>query len=77
MHLLCSVNVGDPDSSSAKAGRVLEAMSLLRVSSEIPKEQIEFDIRASQALIFELLLIHSSVDIEDEDDYGNRILCWT
>lgn len=74
MHLLCSVDVRDPNSTLRNRWPRFGGYVVVESLFEIPKEKIEFDMKASQALIFELLLGHPNLDIEDENDDGNTTL---
>lgn len=69
LHLLCSVDVQDRESPLFKMWPRFGGYVVSR-NTDIPKEKIEFDKIASQALIFELLLSHSNLHIDDEDENG-------
>lgn len=73
LHLLCQVDVQDRDSALFKSWPRFGDYVVSR-NTEIPEEKIEFDMIASQALIFELLLSHSNLHIDDEDENGYTAL---
>lgn len=74
LHLLCDVDVRDRDSALFKSWPRFGGYVVSRNTSEIPKEKIEFDMKASQALIFELLVSHSNLHIDDEEGNGATAL---